>query len=84
MTTKAHNAKKPKLAGHASGHGHAVGLANGEVLDSTPEPHKMSFAQHQHALQLDRTPAPMPTEEAPTRHLKADAQQHQQKAHSHK
>ena len=84
MTTKSHNAKKPKLAGHPSGHAHPDGLASLEAPGALPGKHKMSFAQHQHEQQHEHTPSPMLAEAAPAQHLKADAQQHQQKAHAHK
>jgi hypothetical protein len=86
MTTKSHNAKKPKLADHSAGHGHHQAdpaLANPDPNAAVaPDKHKMSFAQHQHALEQEHAPAPLP--EAPAQHLKSDAQQHQQKAGSHK
>jgi hypothetical protein len=44
----------------------------------------MSFAQHQHEQQVERTASPIPPQEAVTHHLKSDAQQHQQKSNSHK
>lgn len=89
MTTKSHNAKKPKLAEHHAGHAHeqTPSVLPGSPLASggeaaAPGKHKMSFAQHQHELQVEHTASAVP--EAPTRHLKSDAQQHQQKSHNSK
>lgn len=78
MPSKSRNAKKPKLAGHSPSANHPVpaGLL-GEGAE--PEKHHMSFAQHQHQLQVARTDQPLPPQEAPTHNLKSDAQQHQQK-----
>jgi hypothetical protein len=93
MTTKSHNAKKPKLAGHHLGNSNnqipsILASSDSSVSNggegSTPEKHKMSFAQHQHELQIERTASPLPLQDAPTHHLKSDAQQHQQKSNSHK
>jgi hypothetical protein len=93
MSTKSHNAKKPKLAGHHLGNSHdpipsvAAGpdaLSSNSGEGSAPEKHKMSFAQHQHEQQVERTASPIPSQDAVTHHLKSDAQQHQQKPHSHK
>lgn len=85
MTTKSHNAKKPKLADHHSGaaQDQAPSAQPGDPQageGATPEKHKMSFAQHQHELE-NANAAPPP--EPPPRHLKSDAQQHQQKSESH-
>jgi hypothetical protein len=87
MTSKSHNAKKPKLAGHHLGGAHdpsSVQASPDSPLSegTTPEKHKMSFAQHQHEQQSEHNALPLP--EAPTHHLKSDAQQHQQKGGSHR
>ena len=87
MTTKSHNAKKPKLAEHHPGPAHDQAPLAGSPISqgdegAIPGKHKMSFAQHQHEQDLERTASAAP--EAPTRHLKADAQQHQQKSHNHR
>ena len=87
MSSRGHNVKKPKLAGLHAGNAHdqkvsgsaGDGASAGSLGEgAAPEKHKMSFAQHQHEQQSEHTPTPLP--EAPTHHLKADAQQHQQKA----
>ena len=89
MTTKSHNAKKPKLAGHPAGRpgdpasSGMAGPGAPEGDPSAPGKHKMSFAQHQHG-QAEHAPGPVAIPEPPVRHLKADAQQHQQKSHTHK
>jgi len=85
MTTKSHNAKKPKLAEHHLGNAHnpvPSPLSGGE--GAAPEKHKMSFAQHQHELQIERAASPLPVEDAPAHHPKSDAQEHQQKSGSHR
>jgi hypothetical protein len=83
MTTKSHNAKKPKLAVHHSGHDQAPSpLPN--LDEGNQDKHKMSFAQHQHELQQNHAASAAPLQEAPAQHLKSDAQQHQQKAGSRK
>ena len=79
MTSKSHNAKKPKLAAHT--HEPAATLLAG-TEGAAPDKHKMSFAQHQHELQAERITSHTPLPEAPEVHLKTDAQQHQQKAGS--
>ena len=91
MSTKSHNAKKPKLAEHHLGTSHEPIPSDGASPDSSPsmegsrpEKHKMSFAQHQHEIQVERTASPIPAQDAVTHHLKSDAQQHQQKSNSHK
>jgi len=84
MPNKGHNAKKPKLAGHAGAHtSDQIPVLQDGAEGTTPK-HKMSFAQHQHEQQMDRAATPMPPQEAPAQHLKGDAQQHQQKAGSHR
>jgi hypothetical protein len=85
MATKSHNARKPKLAGHPAGNPNHQ-MPAGLVADpnAAPEKHKMSFAQHQHELQVEHTASPLPAQEAPVQHMKSDAQQHQQKAGSRK
>jgi len=86
MTSKAQNGKKPKLAHHLSpsapGGSEAPQGNAGETL-AAPK-HKMSFAQHQHELQIEHTPAPMPSMETTGQHLKSDAQQRQQKVGARK
>ena len=84
MTTKSHNAKKPKLAGHADGQAPSAQTGSDAPTGDAPAKHKMSFAQHQHELQIEHTPTPMPSMETTGQHLKSDAQQHQQKSGSHK
>jgi hypothetical protein len=89
MTSKAHNAKKPKLASHHVDNSHhqmsslvpgaEAPVSNGSE-GTAPEKHKLSFAQHQH----EREASAAPIQDAPTHHLKSDAQQHQQKSGSHK
>jgi len=81
MAAKSRNAKKPKLAVHQQGPSAPVD-PNNEV--PAPDKHKMSFAQHQHELQVERTPTAMPVQDVAGQHLKADAQQHQQKPGAHK
>jgi hypothetical protein len=83
MTTKSHNAKKPKLAAHHSGHDQVPSLLP-NLDEGALDKHKMSFAQHQHELQQNRSVSAAPLQEAPAQHLKADAQQHQQKSGSRK
>ena len=80
MSSQSHNAKKPKLAMHAhsAAHDQVAALLSGSGEAGEPAKHKMSFAQHQHEQQTARTAEPMPAP-VPDQHLKADAQQHQQK-----
>ena len=80
MTTKSHNAKKPKLAGHPG----SVADSDPAAIEGAPAKHKMSFAQHQHELQAEHAAAPLPVPDAHLQHLKSDAQQHQQKSGSHR
>ena len=90
MSTKSHNAKKPKLASHQLGHGHEALPSGPASLEgalgqgSAPEKHRMSFAQHQHERLPEHAASPVASAVAPAHQLKSDAQQHQQKAHSHK
>jgi len=84
MTTKSHNAKKPKLAGHADGQAPSAQTGSDAPSGDAPAKHKMSFAQHQHELQAEHTATPLPVPDAHLQHLKSDAQQHQQKSGSHK
>ena len=79
MPSKSRNAKKPKLAGHQHGGGHA--MPAGLLREGTePEKHRLSFAQHQHQLEVARTDQPLPAQAPSAPDLKSDAQQHQQKA----
>jgi len=87
MTTKSHNAKKPRLADHHADRSDSAPAGSEAPLGpggegSAPVKHKMSFAQHQHELQAEHPAAPL--QEAPAQHLKSDAQQHQQKSGSHR
>jgi hypothetical protein len=82
MSTKSHNAKKPKLAhppvSHADG-------ADAMALPGTEgAKHHVSFAQHQHEQQAGVSANVRLQQEPPEHHLKSDAQQHQQKNGSHK
>jgi hypothetical protein len=80
MTTKSHNAKKPKPAHQTPA---PAVLAGGDAAaGSTPGKHKLSFAQHQHELEVQRKAVALPQNDAPAPHLKSDIQQRQQKPNS--
>lgn len=80
MTSKSHNAKKPKLAHH--GPEPAV-LAGTEATEgSAPGKHKLSFAQHKHEVEVERKATALPQNESPAPHDKSDSQQRQQKPYS--
>ena len=84
MSSKSRNAKKPKLAGpkpSATHHQASPGLL---AAATEPDKHHLSFAQHQHQLEVARTAQPLPAPDAPAHDLKSDAQQHQQKAGARK
>lgn len=70
MSTKSHNAKKPKLAHLPSS------PTDNPTEGAEPGKHHVSFAQHQHGQQA-LPPDP------PRQEVKSDPQQHQQKP-SHK
>lgn len=84
MASKSHNSKKPKLATHAA----PLPGTNPQLLQGAdgaqPEKHHLTFAQHQHGLEATEAAGAKPLYEAPAQHPKSDAQQHQQKAGSHK
>ena len=62
MGTKSHNARKPKLIGrHLGSFNERMPTMAGadspltqDGKNAAPEKHKMSFAQHQHELQLQQ------------------------------
>ena len=80
MTSKSHNAKKPKLSRH--GPEPAVLDGTNAAEGSTPGKHKMSFAQHKHELEIEHKATPLPLNESSDPHIKSDIQQHQQKPYS--
>ena len=80
MSTKSHNAKKPKLAHLPTNHASEASTLPG----AEPEKHHLSFAQHQHEQQADANANVKLQQEQPQHELKADAQQHQQKSGGHK
>jgi hypothetical protein len=80
MSTKSHNAKKPKLAHLPTSHTSEASPIPG----TEPEKHHLSFAQHQHEQQAEANAHVKLQEEQPQHELKSDAQQHQQKSGGHK
>lgn len=80
MTSKSHNAKKPILAHQTPP---PAVLAGGDAAaGSTPRKHKLSFAQHQHELEVEHKAVALPHNDSPPPHLKSDIQQRQQKPKS--
>jgi hypothetical protein len=80
MTSKSHNAKKPKLAHHSPDPAILAGTLAAE--GSAPGNHKMSFAQHKHELEVGQKATALPRIVSPAPRNKSDMQQRQQKPNS--
>jgi|GEM_PF-6442166 hypothetical protein len=80
MTSKSHNAKKPRLAHHSPEP--AVLTGDNAAEGSTPGKHKVSFSQHQHELEIEQKATTLTQNESPNPHNKSDVQQRQQKPYS--